>query len=347
MDARLAAIAARARVSQATVSRVLNDKPGVSARTRETVLAAVDALGYDRPSALRARKARLVGVIVPELTNPVFPAFVQAVESVLVSSGLTPVLCTQTPGGMSEDDYIEMLFEHGASGIIFASGMHADTTASTTRYHRLIERGVAAVFVNGWLEGIDAPFISCDDAAASQLAVDHLYDLGHRRIGVALGPDRYTPIIRRRAGFVAAMKRRKIDLDDDLIVNSAFTVEGGHAAGNALINAGATAIVCASDMMALGVIRAANAQTLDVPHDISVVGYDDSTLIAFVDPPLSTVRQPVADMGIAAVHALLDEIHDVAVPRNELLFRPELVLRASTGPARATASIQKIQGGYA
>jgi DNA-binding LacI/PurR family transcriptional regulator len=237
---------------------------------------------------------------------------------------------------MSEDDYIDVLLEHGVSGIVFVSGMHADIKAPTDRYHRLIDRGIAAVFVNGWVDGIDAAFVSCDDAAAAKLAVGHLHDLGHRRIGLALGPERYTPIIRRRAGFIAALRERDIPFEEELIAESVFNVEGGHVTGEALINAGATAVVCASDLMALGVVRAARARGLDVPRDISVVGYDDSMLIAFVDPPLSTVRQPVTQMGIAAVHALFDKIRDVAVPHTELLFRPELVVRASTGPAPGT-----------
>lgn len=334
MSSRLASIAARAGVSEATVSRVLNGKPGVSAKTRDGVAAAIDVLGYERPAALRARKARFVGLIVPELTNPIFPVLVQAVESALVGSGLTPVLCTQTPSGMSEDESVEMLLDHGVSGIIFVSGMHADTKASTDRYDRLVERGVAAVFVNGWLDSINAAFVSCDDAVAAQLAVRHLHDLGHQRIGLALGPRRYTPVIRRRAGFVAAMRRHTGRIPPaELIAESVFSVEGGHAAGTSLLDAGATAVVCASDLMALGVIRAARGRGLDIPRDLSVVGYDDSPLIAFIDPPLTTVRQPIAEIGVAAVQALVDEIRDEAVPRGELLYQPELVVRASTGPA--------------
>jgi DNA-binding LacI/PurR family transcriptional regulator len=336
MSSRLASIAARAGVSEATVSRVLNGKPGVSAKTRAGVAAAVDVLGYERPPTLRARKASFVGLIVPELTNPIFPVLVQAVESALVGSGLTPLLCTQTPSGMSEDEYVEMLLDHGVSGVIFVSGMHADTKASTDRYDRLIERGVATVFVNGWLDGVNAAFVSCDDAVAAQLAVGHLHDLGHQRIGLALGPRRYTPVIRRRAGFVAAMRRHTGRIPPaELIAESVFSVEGGYAAGTSLLDAGATAVVCASDLMALGVMRAARARGLDIPSDLSVVGYDDSPLIAFVDPPLSTVRQPIVEIGVAAVRALVDEIRDDAVPRGELLFQPELVVRASTGPAPA------------
>jgi alanine racemase len=334
MTSRLADIAARAGVSEATVSRVLNGKPGVATHTRDSVLAALDVLGYQRPDALRGRGSRPVGLIVPELTNPVFPALVQFVESALVSSGFSPMLCTQTPGGMPEDDYVDLLLDQGVSGIIFVSGMHADIKASTARYQRLTDRGVAAVFVNGYLDGIPAGYVSCDDAVAAKLAVRHLHDLGHRRIGLALGPRRYTPVIRRRAGFVAEMRR--LGLDESLVAESVFSVEGGQASGLELLDAGATGFVCGSDLMALGVVRAARSRGLDVPRDISVVGYDDSPLMAFVDPPLSTVRQPIAEMGAAAVHALVDAIRNVDERRSELIFRPELVVRASTGPVRVS-----------
>jgi len=337
MTSRLSDIAARAGVSEATVSRVLNSKPGVAQGTRDAVLAALDVLGYRRPDSLRPRATRPVGLIVPELTNPVFPALVQIIESALVSSGFSPMLCTQTPGGMPEDDYVDLLLDQGVSGIIFVSGMHADTHASTMRYHRLMDRGIATVFVNGYLDDISAGFVSCDDAVAAQLAVRHLYDLGHRRIGLALGPKRYTPVIRRRAGFLAETRRLGLDTPPELIVESVFSVEGGQATGLALVDAGATAVVCGSDIMALGVVRAVRGRGLDVPHDVSVIGYDDSPLMAFVDPPLSTVRQPIADLGAAAVHALVDVIRDGAEARSELIFRPELVVRASTGPVRQPA----------
>ena len=109
MKLRLADIAQHAEVSEATVSRVLNGKPGVAALTRQAVLTSLDVLGYDRPSRLRRKSAGLVGLVMPELTNPIFPAFAQIIETALARQGFTPVLCTQTPGGVHEDDYVTML----------------------------------------------------------------------------------------------------------------------------------------------------------------------------------------------------------------------------------------------
>src|ERR1700730_18057096 len=186
---RLADIAVQAGVSEATVSRVLNDKPGVSVDTRQAVLTALDVLGYERPARLRKKSAGLVGLVVPELDNAIFPAFAQVIESVLAQERYTPVLCTQTPGGVTEDEYVEMLLDRQVSGIVFVSGLHADTAADHDRYRRLVARKLPVVLIDGYVEGIEAPFVSCDDRAAGEMAVSHLVSLGHRRIGLISGPD--------------------------------------------------------------------------------------------------------------------------------------------------------------
>jgi DNA-binding LacI/PurR family transcriptional regulator len=334
MRARLADIASQAGVSEATVSRVLNGKPGVADATRQTVLTALDVLGYERPSRLRRKSAGLIGLIVPELTNPIFPAFAQTIETALAREGYTPVLCTSTPGGVHEDEYTQMLLERSVSGIIFVSGHHADVGSDHAGYRDLTARGLPIVLVNGYTDDIEAPFVSTDDHASSELAVAHLAALGHRRIGLAIGPERFVPAIRKIAGFRQAMAA--LGLADDLeplIERSLFSVEGGQAAAARLLERRCTAIVCGSDLMALGAIRAARAVGLRVPQDVSVVGYDDSPLIAFTDPPLTTVRQSVQGMAEAAVRALMDEIAGQPAPRAEYVFRPELVVRGSTGAA--------------
>ncbi|MBF0686930.1 MAG: LacI family DNA-binding transcriptional regulator [Cellulomonas sp.] len=331
---RLTDLAEQAGVSTATVSRVLNGKPGVSAQARQAVLTALDMLGYERPEKLRMRSAGLVGLVVPELTNPVFPAFAQVIETMLSDRGYTPLLCTQSPGGTTEDQYVELLMDHGVDGIVFVSGLHADTSASKDRYHRLRGRGVPLVLVNGHAEGVDAPAVSTDDTAAMDQAVRHLRSLGHRAIGLAVGPTRFVPSQRKRDAF-AALIGKHLGVTDagPHVVSTLFTVEGGHAAATELFRSGHTAVVCGSDLMALGAVRAARSLGLRVPEDVSVVGFDDSPLIAFTDPPLTTVRQPVSAMGHAAVSALVAEMSGTPAPRAELLFHPELVVRGSTGSA--------------
>src|SRR5260221_7333432 len=120
MTRRLAEVAARAGVSEATVSRVLNSKPGVSEATRSTVLTALDVLGYERPTKLRGERARLVGLVLPELQNPIFPALAEVVGALLAQRGFTPVLCTCSAGGLSGTDYVDLLLDQHASGVVFA-----------------------------------------------------------------------------------------------------------------------------------------------------------------------------------------------------------------------------------
>lgn len=336
---RLADVAAQAGVSEATVSRVLNDKPGVSAATRQGVLAALDVLGYERPAKLRRASAGLVGLVVPELTNPIFPAFVQAVESALVARDYTPVLCSQVPGGLGEDDYLAMLTERGCAGIVFVSGRHADSTADLSRYASLRAAGLPLVCVNGYQESIDAPFVSDDDIGAMGQAVSYLSRLGHRRIGLAVGPSRFVPVLRKITGFRQAMAQYVGEGDvEDLIVSTLFTVAGGAQAAAVLLERGCTAIVCGSDIMALGAVGEARRLGYDVPADVSVVGYDDSPLIAFTHPPLTTIRQDVAGMAEAAVASLVGEIQGRPAPRAELVFRSEFVVRGSTAQAPERAA---------
>jgi DNA-binding LacI/PurR family transcriptional regulator len=223
------------------------------------------------------------------------------------------------------------------SGIVFVSGFHADTRASIERYADLRVRGLPIALVNGYREGIDATFVSHDDLASMRVAVRHLRELGHTRIGFATGPGRYVPVQRRVAGYQEAMAGVEgVDLEQ-MVSTTLFTIEGGAAAARQLVEAGATAIVAGSDVMALGVLRAASHLGLRVPEDLSVVGGDDVPFMAFVDPPLTTVRMDVAAMAEAAVTAVLEEIAGERVEHREYLFEPELILRRSTAapPDRA------------
>src|SRR3954468_3326556 len=139
MGRRLAEVAQKVGVSQATVSRVLNGKPGVSEATRDAVLTALDVLGYERPTKLRGERARLVGLVLPELQNPIFPAFADVIGGALAQQGFTPVLCTQTAGGISEAEYIELLLQQHVSGVVFAGGLYAQRDAGHEHYRRLSE----------------------------------------------------------------------------------------------------------------------------------------------------------------------------------------------------------------
>ncbi|RKE22747.1 LacI family DNA-binding transcriptional regulator [Streptomyces sp. TLI_171] len=335
MTRRLAEVAKKVGVSEATVSRVLNEKPGVSEATRAAVLTALDVLGYERPTQLRGERARLIGLVLPELGNPIFPAFAEAVGGALAGQGFTPVLCTQTAGGVSEADYVDLLLEQHVSGVVFFGGLYAQGDAPHDHYQRLAERSLPTVLLNAAIEHLDFPRVSCDDAVAIEQAVGHLRQLGHTRIGLVLGPLDHMPSQRKLAAAEAVMAKLGLELPVEHVERALFSLEGGQAATTRLLRQGVTGVVCASDPLALGAVRAVRRAGLAVPDDVSVVGYDDSSFMMCTDPPLTTVRQPIEAMGRAVVDLLVGEIAGVRVTHDELLFEPELVVRGSTAPVRA------------
>lgn len=332
MSKRLAEVARKVGVSEATVSRVLNDKPGVSDATRQAVLTALDVLGYERPTKLRGERARLVGLVLPELTNPIFPALAEIIGGGLTQNGYTPLLCTQNAGGITESDYVDLLLQQQVSGVIFLGGNYSQTDAPHEHYGRLRRVNLPTVFVNARIPELEFATVSTDDAAAAEQAVIHLHQLGHRRIGMLLGPADHVPSQRKLAAARRVLDDLGSPLSDDLVVRGLYSLESGQAGATRLMGAGATAIVCASDPLALGAVRAARRSGRAVPADLSVVGFDDSALMSCTEPPLTTVRQPIESMGRTVIELLLAQIQGAVGAGDELLFEPELVLRASTAP---------------
>lgn len=333
MSKRLAEVARKVGVSEATVSRVLNDKPGVSEGTRQAVLTALDVLGYERPTKLRGERARLVGLVLPELQNPIFPALAEIVGGALTQNGYTPLLCTQNAGGVTESDYVDLLLAQQVSGVIFLGGNYTQADAPHAHYERLRQVKLPTVLVNARIPELSFPTVSTDDAAAAEQAIQHVHQLGHRRIGVLLGPVDHVPSQRKLESARRVLDRLGAPLGDEMVVRGLYSLESGQAGAARLIAGGATAVVCASDPIALGAIRAARRAGLRVPEDISVVGFDDSALMSCTEPPLTTVRQPIESMGRTVIELLLSQIAGTSEAPDELLFEPELVLRSSTGPA--------------
>ncbi|MFI6320094.1 LacI family DNA-binding transcriptional regulator [Nonomuraea sp. NPDC050556] len=320
-------VAALADVSEATVSRVINRRTGVSAKTREAVERAMAELGYERST-----KGHIVAVITPWLSNPFFADVAELIESALAPHGLKGVLCPAMPGGIQERDFVIALADHGVAGVVFLSANNTLVNGDPETYNVLAARRIPFVGVNGGFEGHDAPVFSTDDYLSAELAVDHLWSLGHRRIGLASGPTGNHPADRRVEGFVTALEKR--GAGDALIVRQNYTIEGGQSATTELLRQGVTAVVAASDFMALGAIRAVRRQGLSVPADVSIVGHDGSMIMEFVDPPLTTVRQPIDRLAKAVARGMVALVSNQDVPKGELLFSPELVVRGSTAPPR-------------
>ncbi|WP_432143348.1 LacI family DNA-binding transcriptional regulator [Streptomyces sp. bgisy084] len=318
-------VAGIAGVSIATVSRVLNRKGGVSQKTRQQVERVMAELGYDRGST-----QGIVGVITPGLTIPIFGVMAEKIGLALAPHGLRAVICPAIPGGVQERDFLKSLIDLGATAVVFCSASNTLDTFDPEVLHLLKTRGMPYVCLNGAFDGASA--FSSDDAYAAELSVHHLHQLGHRRIGMAAGPVGNRPADRRVEGFCAVMGKLGIPRAEDLVVRQTYSVEGGQFAAERLLAEGVTAIIACSDQMALGGIRAIRRRGLDVPGDVSVIGYDDGPLMEFTDPPLTTVRQPVDRLATEVARHLTSQLSGRQVPTGELLFQPEVVVRGTTGP---------------
>ncbi|MFI8515273.1 LacI family DNA-binding transcriptional regulator [Streptomyces sp. NPDC085460] len=322
-------VAARAGVSEATVSRVINRRQGVAKKTRDAVETAMAELGYERPV-----QGQLVALVTEHVSNPFFADVAERIEAALAPHGLKAVLCPAFPGGVQEPEYISAIVDKGIAAVVFLSSSNTVEGADTETYELLRARRIPYVGVNGvFADGVEVPVYSTDDRLAAELAVDHLYRLGHRAIGMASGPTGNHPADRRVQGFLDAMAKRGVEDAARLVIRQSYTVEGGQAAAQTLLGLGATAIVAASDYMALGAIRGIRRQGRAVPEDVSVVGYDGSMITEFVDPPLTTVRQPADRLALEVGRSVLALVSNRAVPVGELLFDPELIIRSTTAPA--------------
>ncbi|MFJ6615347.1 LacI family DNA-binding transcriptional regulator [Streptomyces sp. NPDC091289] len=330
MASKLIQVAEFAGVSQVTVRRVLNGSPAVAESTRERVFRALDVLGIKRPASLAVERSPLVGLVIPDLQNPVFPAFAEALAGRLNKRGYIPVLCTRTADGVSEANYIEMLLAQNIGGIVFVGSSYAD--AGVEQGMALRERGVPMVLVNSADENLEVAQLAADDTHAVEQALVHLERMGHERIGLLVGPGGHLPSVRKLKGFARFWQARGVSRKVWLpwVGHTLFSLEAGaHAVGD-LLEQGVTAVVCGSDTLALGVVRGARRQGLRVPEELSVVGFDDSALMSAVDPPLTTCRQPVAAMAEAAVTVLAEQIQGRRVPPGLTLFQTELIVRTST-----------------
>ncbi len=226
MTKRLAEVAKKAGVSEATVSRVLNGRNGVSEATRASVLTALDVLGYERPTKLRGERGRLVGLVLPELQNPIFPALAEVVTASLAQRGFTPALCARTIGGVPERDYIEMLLDHQVSGVVFAGGSYALAEAEHEPLPPAHRPRMPVVMVNAGVDDLGFPHISTDDAVAVEQAYGHLKSLGHERIGMVIGPEDHMPSRRK----LAACQDRRAG-GRGLVRGAHELLDGGRAAG--------------------------------------------------------------------------------------------------------------------
>jgi LacI family transcriptional regulator len=326
-------VAERAGVHPGTASRALNPRTRalVSSTTAERVLQAAEELGYRvNPIArgLKTNRSATVAVLIPDLTNPLFPPIVRGIEDRLAESGYSALLANSDNDPDKERMHFETMLGRQAEGFIMATA---------EREHPLVEQAIATnvpiVLVNRTVESDTAFSVVGRDVIGARLAVEHLIELGHTRIAHIGGPERFSTGRTRYKGYVDALRDRGIDPDPDLVrFGDAFTEGEGARLFEELLRTGEkfTAVFCGNDLLALGCYDVIEASDLSCPWDVSIVGYNDMPFIDKLRPPLTTIRIPHYAIGVTAAELLLERIEDRdAVPRT-VLVNPELIVRGST-----------------
>ena len=325
-------VALRAGVSVGTVSNVMNRPDKVSAATIESVQRAISDLGFVRNDAarqLRAGRSRAVGLVILDVGNPFFADLARGAEDQAARAGFSIILGNSDEKADREATYLDLFEEQRMHGVLISP--FGDITA---RLLRLRERGIPAVLVDRTTQDESFSSVSVDDIAGGQQAVDHLIDIGRRRIAFVGGPMEIRQVSDRLEGSRRSVQSRQ-GVTLEIVETSALTVREGHAVGEAIVRRPRAerpdAIFAANDLIAVGLLQALYMQgAVVVPDEIALIGYDDISFAEASVVPLSSIRQPSALIGATAVDILLAEADDPGRDAIQVVFQPELVVREST-----------------
>jgi LacI family transcriptional regulator len=326
----IAAIARRAKVSTATVSRTLNQNGAVRPDTARRVWRAAEELNYfpnSHARALVSGRSRLLGLIVSDITNPFFPELVRQFESLALARQYDLILTSTDYETERMTVCLRRMLERKVDGVaLMTSEMDEGLIEELSR------RGVPLVFMDVGQVGPRMSHVVMDYANGIRQAVDHVVQLGHRRIAFISGPLALRSARTRRNAFVQRLRHHSMTADKRLIREGTHTAEGGQRAMEALLcmTNRPTAVVCSNDWTAIGALHAIDAAGLRVPEDVSLVGFDDTPLASYTRPPLTTVRMSAAEIGVTACEALFKLIDDKAHEGALLRVPTQLVVRAST-----------------
>ncbi|MDN5851323.1 MAG: LacI family transcriptional regulator [Actinomycetia bacterium] len=328
-------VADAAGVHTATASRALNPQTRglVNAETAKRVLRIAESLGYQPNTiarSLKTAKSRTIGVVVPDLTNPLFPPIVRGIDGVLGPAGYSVLLVNTDNDAEREESLVRSLRARHVEGLIVATAL---------LHHPLLERlrdeGVQMVMINRRAEGVDAPSITADDPAGIALAVQHLAELGHRRIAHLAGPQTTSTGVVRKAAFRSAVQERELDSDPELVVACDHWSEEEGARGlRTLLDSGAapTAIVAGNDLIALGCYDVLRDRNIGCPEQMSVIGFNGMPFLDKFRPPLTTIAVPHHEIGVEAARMVLEAINDPDRLTRSVHLPVSLVTRGSTAP---------------
>lgn len=328
MPATIREVAAMARVSPATVSRVLNGHQDVGADFRERVLAAVSELGY-RPNSsarsLRTRATAVLAIVISDITNPFFTAMVRGIEDIAQAGGYSVILANTDEDLAKERRYLEVAAAEQVAGVILAP-------ASSTQASTDVLGQIPVVLVDRRLRNAQVDSVTVNNYKAAREATRHLIEQGCQRVGMIAGLSRTTTGSRRLAGYKAALGECGRAIDPSLIMHADFMISGGYEATKALLDRSERpdGLFISNNMMTIGALEALSEAGVDIPGEIALVGFDETIWAAALRPPLTVVAQPVYQIGQFAARLLLERIAGArSIPRN-IGLDASLIVRGSS-----------------
>ncbi len=335
MPITLKELAAKAGVHPSTVSRIVNDDPRlrVSPKTRARVKDLLKKTGY-RPDGmargLKLRQSFVLGVLVPDVLNPLFAAIFRGVEDAALEEGYTVILSSTDGHEDREREILLTLQSRMIDGMVVASASLRDPSVRYLRTH-----GIPHVLVNRYSDMKDY-FVGTDDRIGAKLATEHLLAMGHKRIAHLAGSPRFSTAVNRRKGYEEALTAAGIEPDPALVAETSLAAGGGVMATHRLLDTRKppTAVVAVNDVAAVGAYDAAEQMGLRIPHDLAITGYNDIPLAARLRPGLTTIHVPAQSIGRAAARMLLEQMGAGPHETKRVVLPPELIIRGSTDQGR-------------
>jgi LacI family transcriptional regulator len=326
-------VARRAGVALGTVSNVLNRPEIVTEETRRRVQQAIDEIGFVRNGSarqLRAGHSQFIGLVMLDVANPFFTEVARGAEDVAHASNYIVILCNADDSLEKESHYLRVLEEQRARGVLITP-----VQSDASYLQRLRQRGIAVVLLDRPSRIKDICWVAVDDVRGGELATAHLLEQGHKRIGFVHGPLSIRQCAERRRGMLKAVRATGLDPDQvivDITTTTQRARDGEESAEKLLsVKSKPSAVFCANDLLALGLMRGLSKHGVSIPGDFALVGYDDIEFASMLSTPLTTIRQPKYELGSKAAELLLEEAHEPNTHQHQhIMFEPELIVRASS-----------------
>ncbi len=328
-------IAERAGVSIGTVSHVINQTAVVRPKLRERVLEAIRSMGY-QPSALaqglRKKRTNMLGMVIPDITNPFFPGVVRGVEDVAYKRSFRVILCNADNDSAKEESYVRELRSYHIAGLLIIPAAGADIAGHLRAY---ASASVPVVCIDRVPDGWKGDAVLVANAEGAYLATRYLIQMGHTRLAAITGPLKLTNAAERLKGFRRALKEAHIDIEREFVQEAGFDTASGHQTALRLLRMlpRPTAIFACNDLMAFGVLQAARELGLRCPEDLSIAGFDSLEFTRFTDPALTSVYQPGYQLGATAARLLMQRVDGLRSAAKKVILPTEFRERSSVGPA--------------